>query len=204
MSSFSRIIELFRRFPGIGPKQAERFAYFLVSEREDYIKDLVRELETLKRESSICSSCFRYFAKNGGRQDMCSICSLNSRDASKLLLVSRDVDMENIERTKSYDGLYFILGGVVPILEKEPDEKIRIRELLSLIEKRSEDLKEIIIATNATTDGEHTAEFVTNRIRPLTEKFNIKVSMLGRGLSTGTELEYSDSDTIANALKNRS
>ncbi len=203
MSYFSNLIELFRRFPGIGPKQAERFAYFLLSTDESFVKNLVRELESLKESSAMCESCFRYFAKNGGTSKVCPICSNDSRDVGKLLIVSRDVDMENIERTKIYDGLYFVLGGVVPILEKEPEKKIRIRELIKLVESRNKDMKEIILATNATSEGEHTADFVTNQIEPITKKSNIKISMLGRGLSTGTELEYSDSDTIVNALKNR-
>lgn len=204
MNSFNRLIELFRRFPGIGPRQAQRFAYFLLSQNDAYIQELIRELEVLKQESMMCISCFRYFSKHGSKNPICSICAGTNRDHTKLMIVSRDADFENIERTGAYDGLYLVLGGVVPVLEKEPEKRIRIKGLLSTIESRAADnLSEIIFAMNANTEGENTAEYVTETIKPLTDKFNIKISHLGRGLSTGSELEYSDSDTIKNALKNR-
>ncbi len=203
MNSFNRLIELFRRFPGIGPRQAERFAYFLIAEQNSYIKELVRELENLKSESSTCASCFRYFPKNKSESNLCAICNDKNRDLSKLLVISHERDLENIEKTHSYDGMYFVLGGTLPILEKEPEKHIRINELISIIDKRSDDLKEVILAMSATTEGEHTAGFIIEKIRQLSEKNKFKISQLGRGLSTGSELEYSDSDTIKNALKNR-
>jgi recombination protein RecR len=203
MNSFNRLIELFRRFPGIGPRQAERFAYFLISEPNSYIKELVHELENLKTESKVCSSCYRYYPKNKSESDLCAICNDKNRDLSKLLIISHERDLENIEKTHSYDGMYFVLGGTLPILEKEPEKHIRINELISIIEKRTQNLKEVVMAMSATTEGEHTAEFVIERIKQLSEKNKFKISQLGRGLSTGSELEYSDSDTIKNALKNR-
>ena len=116
------------------------------------------------------------------------------------MIVSRDVDFEVIEKSKVYNGYYFILGGVIPILDKEPEKRVRLQELTERIKKG--DLKEIILSLNATADGEHTADFIKNYIK---EKVfgDITVSILGRGLSTGAELEYSDADTIKNALKNR-
>ena len=121
------------------------------------------------------------------------------------MIVARDVDFEAIEKSHSYLGYYFILGGTVPILEKEPDKKIRAKELLALTKKRGADgLKEIIVATSVNPEGENTFEYVEKLLSPVTRQFGIKFSGLGRGLSTGTELEYSDSDTIKNALKNRS
>jgi len=116
------------------------------------------------------------------------------------MLVSHDVDFENIEKTKSYTGYYFILGGHIPILEKTPEKRIRQKELLDMVEKRIKNgLSEIIIALNYNPEGENTLTY----LRELLSPFSIKISTLGRGLSTGTELEYSDSDTIKNALKNR-
>lgn len=120
------------------------------------------------------------------------------------MIVSRDADFETIEKSHYYNGFYFILGGSVPILEKEPDKKIRSKELLDILKKRATSgLKEVIIATNLNPEGENTADYITKIISPISKEFNIKTSTLGRGLSTGTELEYSDSDTIKNALKNR-
>jgi recombination protein RecR len=113
--------------------------------------------------------------------------------------------MENIEKSKSFNGKYFILGGTIPILEKTPERKIRLKELMNSVESKAKSgtLKEIIIATNLNPEGENTADFIQRTLRELSEKYNIKISKLGRGLSTGTELEYSDNETIKNALQNR-
>jgi len=119
-----------------------------------------------------------------------------------LMVVAKDVDLDNIEKTKSYNGFYFILGGLVPILEKNPEQKVRINELLKAIEKRN-DLKEIILALSASPNGDNTAEYLKRILSPIAEKKGIKISLLGRGISTGLELEYSDSDTLKHALTNR-
>ena len=121
------------------------------------------------------------------------------------MLVSHDVDFENIERTKFYNGYYFIIGGSIPILEKDPEKRIRQKELLNTIEKRiGEGLSEIIIALNYNPEGENTLSYLKEILTRLNLVSKVKISTLGRGLSTGTELEYSDSDTIKNALRNRS
>ena len=118
------------------------------------------------------------------------------------MIVARDVDMENMEKTGVYDGYYFVLGGTVPILEKEPERLVRIKELEKRLAKEA-DLKEIIIAMNANPEGENTEDFLRLRIKEISGAKNINLSTLGRGLSTGIELEYSDSDTLKSALKNR-
>ncbi|MCX6703574.1 MAG: toprim domain-containing protein [Candidatus Zambryskibacteria bacterium] len=120
------------------------------------------------------------------------------------MIVSRDVDFENIEKTKAFGGYYFVLGGNLPILEKNPETKIRQNELLSCIEKRTpEGLSEIIVALDYNPEGEHTREHIENLIRKEPQFSTIKISHLGRGLSTGSELEYTDHDTIKNALRSR-
>ncbi|MEK9185117.1 MAG: toprim domain-containing protein, partial [Patescibacteria group bacterium] len=118
-------------------------------------------------------------------------------------IVSRDVDLEIIEKSHSFNGKYFVLGGTVPILDKNPETRIRSRELLKRIEVLDGTLKEIILALNANSEGENTTDYLKSILSPVVTKHSIKISILGRGLSTGTELEYSDSDTIKNALKNR-
>ena len=121
------------------------------------------------------------------------------------MVVCRDVDFETIEKNHVYNGKYFILGGTVPVLEKMPEKKIRLSELLTTVEKRAEKdgLKEIIFAMSVNPEGENTLDFLKQSLLPIVQKYNLTMSTLGRGLSTGTELEYSDSDTIKNALKNR-
>ena len=114
------------------------------------------------------------------------------------MIVPRDIDFEAVEKSGSYKGFYFILGGVVPILEKEPEKRIRIKELDTRI-KNAKDIKEIILAMNANIDGENTTEFIKQKYQGLPLIF----STLGRGLSTGAELEYADPETLKNAFLHR-
>lgn len=203
MNSFNRLVEIFSEFPGIGPRQAKRFVYFLLTRQAGYTKEMIRALENLQSNTVTCSSCFRIFSKNGGTTSLCSICSNQNRDNSLLAIVSRDSDLESIEKSGSFSGYYFVLGGVVPILETEPDKKIRSRELAERMKERMQNgLKEVILATSANSDGENTAQYITRLLSPFRDA-GLKISTLGRGLSTGTELEYSDSETLKNAMRNR-
>lgn len=205
MDSLDKLIELFRQFPGIGPRQARRFVYFLLSQNKTYRESLTETIKKLKDSIEVCKTCHRYFPKGRVDTTECSICRDPNRDNTILLVVSRDVDYENIEKSGNFKGKYFVLGGNIPILEKEPETKIRAKELASLIIQRTKSgLKEVILALNLTPEGENTEEFLGNYLKPLAEKNAFKISKLGRGLSTGLELEYSDSETIKNALKNRS
>ncbi|MFA5987369.1 MAG: toprim domain-containing protein [Candidatus Paceibacterota bacterium] len=125
------------------------------------------------------------------------------------MIVAKDIDLENIKRSGAYTGRYFVLGGLLPILEKHPEEKIRTTKLKDLLTTTLEkdNLREVIVALSANPEGDYTADFLKKYIGDIASATNpstqIKISVLGRGLSTGTELEYSDSDTIKNALKNR-
>lgn len=205
MNAVDKLAELFKEFPGIGPRQAKRFVYYLLSRNGGYLEHFSKHILELKREIKNCSSCFRFFPNDAARSPLCSVCRDAARDATCLMIVARDVDFEAVEKSHSYAGYYFILGGTVPILEKEPEKKIRAKELLSLVKARgAEGLKEIIVATSLNPEGENTSEYIAKFLSSAIKQFNIKFSVLGRGLSTGTELEYSDSDTIKNALKNRS
>ena len=207
MNSIERLTKLFAEFPWIGPKQARRFVYFLITRSGGYIEELKKEIKELRDEIEMCSDCKRYFVKNGDQAvKTCVVCSDTSRDQSSLIIVGRDIDFENIEKSHSFNGKYFILGGLVPILDKNPETKIRLTELYNSIDKNGKTgvLKEIILALDANSEGEYTGELIKSHLSPLVLKYNIKISEFGRGLSTGTELEYSDVETIKNALKNRS
>lgn len=204
MDNTQKLIELFKEFPGIGPRQAKRFVYFLLTRQNGYVKELADIISSIHSEVHVCDSCFRFFQKDASRSILCPICKDVYRDKTSLMLVSHDVDFENVEKTKSYTGYYFVLGGTVPILEKNPERKIRQKELLEIMKKRITDgLKEIIIAESYNPEGENTVTYLRQILSPLVDKNNVKISTLGRGLSTGTELEYSDNETIKNALKNR-
>ncbi len=197
MDPISKLTEYFREFPGIGPRQAKRFVYFLLTRNVSYLDEISKLILEIKKSIKLCNSCFRFFQSNN--MLICHICSDKNRNTEQLMIVSRDVDFEAIEKSKSYNGYYFILGGIIPILDKEPEKKVHIKELKDRINKNKP--TEIILSLNVNAEGENTIEYLKNVIKNL--DFNIKISLLGRGLSTGSELEYSDSDTIKNALKNR-
>ncbi len=201
-----KIAEHFRHFPGIGPRQAKRFVYYLLHQGAGEIDGLIRNLEMLKRSVARCADCQRYFPLNGsGQKNLCQLCAETGRDQETILIVEKDVDLENVERSGTYSGRFFILGGLVPILEKAPLEKLNWRELVALLNRlqKSGKLKEIIIALTASVEGDHTAEYLETELHKIANFKDLKISVLGRGLSTGTELEYSDSSTLKNALANR-
>lgn len=198
MNLIDRLSEIFAHFPGIGPRQAKRFVYFLLSRNGDYTGELIRALQNLKKEIVQCHECLRFFAPNSQNSNLCSICLDETRDGSMLMVVPRDIDFETIEKSGSYRGYYFILGGVVPILEKAPEKRVRSQELAVKI-KKDKKIKEIILAMNANLEGENTAEF----IKQLCRGASLTISTLGRGLSTGAELEYADQETIKNAFLHR-
>lgn len=201
--SVQKLTELFSKFPGIGPRQARRFVYHLLEETESSRGFLAQKILSLKSEMMRCSQCKRFFSiGDAPHQSLCPICANTERDASQLMVVARDVDLESVEKTKSYSGNYFVLGGQLRILDKNPESRIRIIELESLLEKSSQ-VKEIIIAMNANSEGDYTADYVRQKLVESFPTRDLKITVLGRGLSTGTELEYSDSETITYALKNR-
>jgi recombination protein RecR len=207
MNSFQKLSALFAEFPGIGPRQAKRFAQFILHKNDGYINDLASLIKEVRKSMIMCTECFRFFEKNHAPENLCEICRNPNRDKDLLTVVAKDVDLEHIEKSHSYNGYYFVLGGTVPILDEQPEKRIRIRELLKIVENKVDKvdkLKEIIIAMGANPEGENTAQYVKKALEEVSAKHQIKLSELGRGLSTGSELEYSDADTLKNALKNRS
>lgn len=207
MNPTDRLTELFMRFPGIGPKQAKRFVYFLLREHSNYKQELIRTLEELKFTGKQCEKCFRYYGdKNTDpKKTLCEICASVSREHGTVMIVEKELDLDAIEKTGSYNGLYFILGGLVPPLSDKPSEIIRIRELTSYIHKGIGDdsLREIIFALPVTDYGDTTTEYVEKTIKQIVNIDSIKLSHLARGLSSGLELEYVDKDTFRQALDRR-
>ena len=213
METINSLTDLFKKFPGIGPRQARRFVYYLLSADQNYLDQLSVKIKNLKQDIRQCASCGRFFNNSyQPRADQCQICADPERDKSSLLIVEKDIDLDAIEKARTYRGYYFVLGGNVPILDPQPETHIRFSALLVEIEKRltasvnspqEEGLKEIIIALSATTEGDHTADWLITKLQPIVNEAKIKISFLGRGLSTGSELEYADPETIKNALTNR-
>ncbi|NTV22188.1 MAG: recombination protein RecR [Candidatus Yonathbacteria bacterium] len=203
MSILDTLTDSFKRFPGIGSRQARRFAYFLLNSPESFRNELAQQISGLSSEIKQCASCYRFFRKENGTT-LCPTCIDPARDNTTLLVLEKDMDFENIHGMGAYSGRYFILGGSLPILSDDPARRIRIRQLLTRVESgASQGLKEIILAFGANAEGENTAQYVSKTLAPIAEKHTITITVLGKGLSTGTELEYSDSDTFVHALRNR-
>ena len=204
MNLIEQLTEYFSKFPGIGPRQSERFVYFLLKQDLSFVKKLAETMTEVRKDARICKESYAYFYTTDTKETLSPIARDKSRDQSLLMVVEKDNDLKNIERSRCYNGLYFVLGGVLPFLEKEPESKIRGRELVGVVTKHiKNELKEVILALSANPDGEHTMEYVRALLLPLTKEHILKISILGRGLSTGSELEYSDSETIKNALAGR-
>ncbi|MCB9805630.1 recombination protein RecR [Candidatus Nomurabacteria bacterium] len=200
MNAIDKLAELLKELPGVGPRQAKRFVYFLLMKNENYLRELSDLIPEIKKRVSSCQNCFRYFSKDESNGSLCKTCLDKNRSTKSLMIVSRDTDYEAVEKSNSFDGYYFVLGGILPVLEQDPQKFIRLNELRKVIEERKiAGLEEIILALNANPDGDFTADFLKKEL----SNTGLKITTLGRGLSTGTELEYSDKDTIGNALKNR-
>jgi recombination protein RecR len=207
MNPTDRLAELFMRFPGIGPKQAKRFVYFLLREHSHYKEQLIKALEELKFTGKQCEKCFRYYGdKNPTPSTMvCDICTSSSREKNVIMIVEKELDLDAIEKTGSYNGLYFILGGLVPPLADKPSELIRIRELTNYIHNgiTAGTLKEIIFALPVTDYGDTTTDYVEKTVKQVVGIEKITLTHLARGLSSGLELEYVDRDTFKQALERR-
>ncbi len=203
MNPIDRLAELFSHFPGIGERQAKRFVYFLLLQDQGYLNSLAQTMTEIKKSIGQCTQCYRYFQVNG--EVICNECAEIKRDDSLILVVEKDADLESIKKSGSYNGRYFVLGGLVPIVEKSTPKRVRINELKTRIQKDKDSgvLKEVILAFSLSPQGDHTDTYVRESLNSIIENSAIELSSLGRGLSTGTELEYSDRDTIKNALKNR-
>lgn len=188
---------LISEFPGIGPRQARRIVQFLLTKTPAFREKLSEILRAIGSTTEQCTSCFRYDDSGNGRT--CSICANVERDSQVLMVVEKDADIENVEASHAYRGLYFVLGGLIPMTERKNASYVRSRELQEKIKKNG--ITEIILALSTTPEGDYTGRELMDLLR--TVKSDLKISFLGRGLSVGAEIEYADSETLRNALKNR-
>ncbi len=171
---------------------------------EDDTAQLSKLIAEIKGTVVECASCHRFFSTQN-KETICSVCNSSNRDHNRLLVVERDSDIQAIERAGVYDGLYFVFGGTVPLLNSGDNKRLRGGALKATVETRiPEGLSEVIIGFSINPDGENTARFVESIIGTILKEHEVKISHLGRGLSTGSELEYADAETIKNALNNRS
>ena len=188
----NKLIQEFNRLPGIGPKSAQRIAYYLLRSPEEQSRMLAEAILSVKRQITLCSSCF-----NVTDSDPCRICGSIERDRSKVCIVEQPQDILALEHTRIYKGLYHVLHGAISPTEGVGTDDIRIREVLERL--KNSEVTEVILATNTNLEGEQTALYLNRLISPL----GIKTTRLARGLPFGTELEYADDVTLTRAIEGR-
>src|SRR5512135_2922487 len=187
-----RLIEAFSRLPGIGPKSASRLTYYLLRSQSDDTTELAEALTELRDRTQFCSVCFNITEENP-----CPICKSEERDRNVICVVEEPLDVMAIERTREYRGLYHVLHGVISPMDGVGPEDLRIRELADRV--LNSPVKEIILATNPSLEGENTAMYIQRKLVAA----NIKITRLARGLPMGGDLEYADEVTLARALEGR-
>lgn len=186
------LIKKLNRLPGIGSKTAQRLAYHIIGLDESEVINLTDSILAAKKNTVECSICMNY-----ADSDPCEICSNKSRDDSIVCVVESPKDVEAMERSHSFHGKYHVLHGVIsPLKGKSPDD-VKVKELIDRVKKGN--IKEIIVATNPTVDGDATATYIKN----ILSDYNITVSRIGYGLPVGGDLEYYDEITIQTAMENR-
>ncbi len=190
--SVTRLIETLSELPGIGPKTASRLAFFLLRGEVELPLRLAEALRELKERTRLCSVCY-----NITEEDPCPICSDPDRDRSLICVVEEPLDVFAIERTELYRGVYHVLHGALSPMDGVFAENLRIAELLDRVGAGG--VREVILATNPTGEGDYTAAYLLSKLRPL----GVRVTRLGRGLPVGGDLEYADQVTLANALEGR-
>ncbi|MBM4463088.1 MAG: recombination protein RecR [Chloroflexi bacterium] len=188
----AQLIEELHKLPGIGPKNAQRLAYFLLHAPEEQARALAEAIVAVKEKIIFCSVC-----QNVTEVDPCAVCQDEQRDRSKICIVEKPLDILPLERTRSYNGLYHVLHGSISPMQGVGPEDLKIRELLARL--RDSSGQEIILATNPNLEGEATAMYLQRLITPL----GIKITRLARGLPFGSNLEYADEVTLTRALEGR-
>ncbi|PID83431.1 recombination protein RecR [Candidatus Campbellbacteria bacterium] len=200
MNKKEKLELLFKNFPSVGPTQAKRMVNFLLYQNQNYLKEMSDLILNLKNNISQCQICNIFFENKNLNEKLCKICSNEKRDYSKVLVVEKNVDVENIENFGVWDGIYFVLGRNLKINEQEKENLFNLNNLLQ--KSRLEVLSEITFALSVNPEGEKTKEYIINILKPYSEKYNFKINQLGRGLSLGSEIQYSDKITLLEAFKN--
>jgi recombination protein RecR len=186
------IIEVFEAMPGVGKKTATRYAFWLVKQPKTFQQEFVDSIENLSRSVQLCQHCH-----NTTDQSLCDICRDPKRDKTVMCVVETSEDIQYIEKISEYNGLYHVLGGTIDPLRGVHPEDVNVDDIESRIAK--DEVKEVIIATNPTLQGDTTASY----IRKLLQDKPITITMLGRGLTTGAHIEYVDEKSLKEAFQNR-
>jgi recombination protein RecR len=198
-SPLARVIQELSRLPGIGEKTAARLAFHMLKGKKEDVFNLAESIGRLRREIGLCRSCFGFSEVNplNGEASLCGICSSGEREQDKICVVEDPADLIAVEKSHEFKGLYHVLHGTISPLDGVGPDALRIKELLERL--RTGTIREVIVATNPTMDGEATALYLSKVIKPM----SIAVTRIARGLPMGGDLEYIDVVTLGKALEGR-
>jgi len=192
--AIQNLVDHFCTLPGIGPKTAEKLVFFLLQRPHKDIADFGRALASMTEQISLCAEC-----GNVADGDQCAICANPRRSKETIAVVADPLDLLALENTRSFRGVYHVLGHNINPLEGITPNDIRIKELEQRIQRKSETVKEIILALDANNEGETTALYLAR----LLKKYPVQVTRIGKGLPMGSDMEYADAVTLSNALEGR-
>lgn len=196
-AAVQRLIEQFERLPGVGPKSAQRLVFYLLHNPDNQIQEFSERLLALKKETVLCSLCH-----NISESDPCALCTDPARDVTQLCVVEQPLDLLALERSDRFHGRYHVLHGAIAPLQHIGPEQLYLTDIV----KRLDDVEELILATNATMEGEATALYITELVQqraPEAIARGLKITRIGHGLPIGADLEYADGVTLARALEGR-
>ena len=200
MNEKEKLEKLFTQFPGIGPRQAKRFVSFLLFKNLSYSQDLTRTILDLKDNVKKCPKCNTFFSiKN--QNSLCHICSDFRRDNKKILILEKNADLDNFEKSNIWKGTYFLIGRNLKINESYPENAINLTPLLKRLQ--NDNVEEIIFGLSINPEGDITKDYIKNFIEENFSLKKLKIHELARGLSLGSEIDHSDPVTLKSAFENR-
>ncbi len=193
ITPIERLVEAFRRLPGVGAKTAARYAFAALELEDSELASFADALASIKRDVHKCPVCFSFSATEG----LCSVCSSEKRDRSIVCVVENAKDVIVMEKVRGFRGTYHVLGGVLSPLDNISGDRLKIKELVSRVEEGT--IEEVIVATNPTPSGDTTAAYIARVLEP----YGVKVSRLAYGIPVGADIEYADEVTLYRALEGR-
>ena len=194
MKRLDRLVRALRRLPGVGPRQAERFASYFLRASQGEVEEFMTALAEMKQGIVLCPVCFAY-----SENDVCDICRDPDRDASQICVVEDPQDIEAIEKTGLYKGLYHVLHGAISPLEGRSAEQVKVRELLARVQNAQTPIREVILATDPDSEGETTALYLADLLRGQVAQ----ITRIGYGVPLGGDVDYMDEMTLGYSLKGR-
>ncbi len=194
MESLDRLVRALRRLPGVGPRQAERFAAYFLRAPQGEVEEFLSAVSDMKKDVRLCRLCHAY-----SDTEICPICSDPDRDRSIICVVEDPQDIESIEKTGAFTGLYHVLHGAISPMEGRGAQQVKVKELLERVQRANPPVREVILATDPDAEGETTALYLADLLHGLVER----VSRIGYGVPLGGDIDYIDEMTLGYSLKGR-